>query len=263
MCKYQFYRQPSNSSSGQPSGVVFWIRVLALMCVLVVSTPQARGQAGGGDPSPSSEWRVADAIEVTITLPTADGWELYINQQMSCAATATDRDEYSNDGGVTWYPYYDDVTSGNTAEDYHISWSATEGTFTEYFGPTTTYIAPPYADGQDARDVTIYATATDVNRGTDVLGAPDGSATKPSPGKVFTYKISVDQGPTTSMGGHNPDNPPMGGFPPQYGGGKLGFIKPGDGVIDGYYGSTGVFVDLAAGQARPGGFFWRRRRRVR
>ena len=130
-----------------------------------------RAQIGGSDPSPESEWSADTGIVVTITSPSDDSTKMYINETLDCSATASDTDKYSNDGGHTWYTYSDDVSSGTSSADYHIWWTTNIGSFTELYGPSTTYIAPDYSDGAGIRTADIAAHADDVNCGTDVLGA--------------------------------------------------------------------------------------------
>lgn len=136
------------------------------------------------DPEDAGDWDVGDPISVTVTAPDDDFW-VWINSTLNVTASASDIDRYRCDEySYEWYSYSDEVSSGETAQDHHIWWTCSEGSFTDEYGPSATYLAPDYVAGNDDRDVTITAHADDFNRGTDVLGFNDGAGLQAKDGKV-------------------------------------------------------------------------------
>ena len=115
-------------------------------------------------------------ISVNISSP-ADNTYVPINHGQSLQASAVDWDcERYRDPGEqwsAWYTYYDDVTTGNTSSDYHMWWTKMDGTFTDMYGTTATWIAPDYSAGNNVRNVAVTAHANDYNRGSDTSGYND------------------------------------------------------------------------------------------
>jgi hypothetical protein len=240
-----------------------WPIVWCLISVSWLVAPGSFAQEQAPDPTPECEWIRGDEIVVTITTPSQDGWTLWVSESMPVAAQAYDLDYYSDDDGAHWYAYWDDVMSGTTADTYHIIWSATAGSFTEIYGPSSTYVARPYDAGPLARDVTITATATDANRPGDVLGAPDGEGGQPAtkaatrPGQDFRLEITISQAGQVGDQDHPAlDPPPQGGIPADAGGGKLGWLVPNtpQGCTD-YAGASYFRVTAAVGKDPEGGIW--------
>jgi hypothetical protein len=148
------------------------------------------------------EWAAGDPIEGTITTDAGPDPAIPINGTLGLSLSATDRDR-KKDGGV-WSDYYDDVTSGNTAADHHVKWTASEGKFIvngvpvdTAYGTTATYLAPDYADGQNSRTITVTAAVDDFNRGDDVQGFDDNALDLQQQVIAFQVELKVlDAGQT-------------------------------------------------------------------
>ena len=211
----------------------------------------AQGQVLDND----MEWRAADAIEGYISTSAGDDPAVPINHTLGLSVTAWDRDEYKEDG--YWRDYWDDVTSGDTASDHHVSWSASNGKFIQNnvevdtaYGTGATYLAPDYAEGQLERTVTITATVDDFNRGADVEGFNDNALQLQEGVKVWQIKVTVKQNGDISPRYDGAD------IPDGYGGGRLGWIVPNTPLdATGYHGATEVMGTVPI-PGRPTGWNW-------
>jgi hypothetical protein len=166
------------------------------------------------------EWAAGDAITGTI-YPDDPDFAVSINSTTTFTLSATDRDQIKDNG--VWSDYYDDVTSGESANDYHVFWEASEGEFTDPYGTTATYLAPDYVAGTNVRLVTLTATVDDVNRGNDAMGFNDQAKQVQKPQKVWQITLTVNQGPPDgTISGDNDTE----AVPAELGGGKVGWISP-------------------------------------
>lgn len=216
--------------------------------------------AGGGGPATMTsdggvQWAAGTPISGDITTSRGDNPTIQINAPLSLSLNAYDNDMRFN--GMFWALYADDVTSGETASDYHIIWSASAGTMTDPYGTTAQFIAPDFAAGQGVREINIQAVVDDVNRGADVDAFDDPALNAAEPVNVFQITLTLDQGgapgaPPTSIS-PNYSGPPI---PASGGGGQLGWIEPGNpGGSDGYYGSTQIKGTIPI-PGRESGWTW-------
>lgn len=171
------------------------------------------------------EWAAGDPIQGTITTTAGDNPAIPINHTLGLTLTASDRDQMKDNG--VWTDYWDDVTSGETAADYHVKWTASEGSFVVAgtssdvaYGTTVTYLAPDYMQGMNERNVTITASVDDVNRGNDTLGFNDQAIQVGKGVKVWQIQLTVSQNGNLSP---NYDGEAV---RPSAGGGRLGWLVP-------------------------------------
>jgi hypothetical protein len=181
-----------------------------------------------------------------------------VNTKFNCLANATDLDRVDvryyippdPENGVTggWTAWgegkmSDDVTSGNSAADFHIRWETSQGDVSPLYGRNTTYqgIEP---DGSAVDSVAIRAIADDFNRGNEApeqLGANDPQNNAATTIKIWEVVL------TSSRGGQwSPNNNTALDVKLCSAGGKiLGKVENGatstcpsttcDGAIDGFY----------------------------
>jgi hypothetical protein len=224
---------------------------------VIKSNPAVPIDAVGTVADDDVEWAVGDPIQGSITTTAGDNPAICVNSTLGLTATATDVDRVKNN--LVWSDYYDDVTSGNTATDHHIAWSASEGKFAGpggvptnvAYGTDVTYLAPPYEEGKPERTVTITATVDDINRGTDTAGFNDAAVQIQSEVKVWEVHVTVRQDGQTS---DRYDGAPV---PVNKGGTDLGWVEVGNPHgADSYRGNTEVKGSLP-GSAPPTGYTWR------
>ena len=189
-----------------------------------VINPTGTATATSGMYDNDVEWHAGDAIEGTIYTEAGDDPAIPVNHTLGLSVDALDRDLFKDDGMLS--VVYDDVTSGDTAEDYHVSWTASEGKFiqngvevTTAYGTSVTYLAPDWVAGPNERTVTITATVDDANRGDDTLGFNDPLINVRMPVKVNQVTLTKRQ-----EGNVSENNDVVVG--PQFGGGKLGWLTP-------------------------------------
>ena len=99
------------------------------------------------------------------TINVSPEW-IWINQEANLTATISNQEQCSSDDGDTWYNYGGPQAADPS--DYNVQWNTSLGTLTELYGPTTTLLAPGYADGDDERTATITITVTPL-QGTTIL----------------------------------------------------------------------------------------------
>ena len=199
-------------------------------------------------PEDAEQWNVKGPITVSITSP-ANNTYVPINHTQVLTASASDPDCYRV--GTTWYDYSDDVTSGETSADYHLDWGAMEGTLTDMYGPSATYLAPEYSAGYNVRDVLVVVQVGDYNRGADTFGADDVGDGAEIHLKVWQVTLTVSQTGTAST---NYDGTAM---PSTWGGATLGWIVPGTpaGAIT-YAGNTQIKGSIPEGPGVMTGYQW-------
>ena len=199
------------------------------------------------------EWAAGDPIEGTITTSDGENPGILVGHTLTLYLNAMDRDRLKDNG--VWRDYYDDVTSGDNAEDYHVMWTASEGKFvladgsevTTAYGTDVTYLAPDYAEGQDSRNVTITATVDDFNRGDDVLGFDDQALQLQKQVKVAQVAVTVKQQGDLSDQYDGPD------LPDETGGTKLGLVRHGTPAgCTWYAGNTELMGTVGAGGDQTG-----------
>jgi hypothetical protein len=146
-------------------------RIFAWLVVLATGA----GCAAGEPSRAASRTRLArELITVAITSPNPIT-PLYINQQQAYSAVATCKDQFSDDGGVTWQ----DVGADTSSPVPTIVWSAAWGTFLTYCGGSTIYQAP---DGSLVdSEMFDSITASAVTVGNDIYGAPPTIQPEPMP----------------------------------------------------------------------------------
>lgn len=168
------------------------------------------------DPPPEQveEWSKFWDIRVDITAPPNDTY-VPINSPVGLTADVSDLD--CGRVGDFWYLYNDDVTSGETAQDHHIVWSATTGTFTDEYGTVGRYLAPDFSPGPSVRNVTITATADD---GGDAWGVDETAQSDSVTIKVWQVTVTVLQTGDASI--TNYDGP----LETYLGGAHLGWVVP-------------------------------------
>lgn len=217
--------------------------------------------AGGGGPATMTsdggvQWAAGTPISGDITTSRGDNPTIQINAPLSLSLNAYDNDMRFN--GMFWALYADDVTSGETASDYHIIWSASAGTMTDPYGTTAQFIAPDFAAGQGVREINIQAVVDDVNRGADVDGFDDPALNAAEPVEVFQITLTLDQGsggppnPPTSVS-PNYDGPAV---PEWYGGGQLGWIEPGSPPGTTRFGGATQIKGTIAAPGPASGWIW-------
>jgi len=201
-------------------------------------------------PSDADEWAAKDPITVTIT--SATNTYLAINKTKSLSATATDPDCYRVDS--TWYNYSDQVTSGNNSTDYHIWWTASEGTFPDMYGTSATYEAPDYAAGSSVRNVTVTAHADDFDRGDETptdAGYAESADTDSITVKVWQIHVGGHIFGTTDS---SYDGTPV---PTAFGGTDLGWITPNNPAgATGYHCNTELYGSIPSAISTTSGFNW-------
>jgi hypothetical protein len=199
------------------------------------------------------EWEAADPIQGEILTSEGENPGILVSHTLGLSLNATDRDRFKDHG--EWYDYYDDVTSGDTAEDHHVKWTASEGKFllpdgseaTTAYGVSVTYLAPDYAEGQDSRNVTVTATVDDINRGDDVDGFDDQAVQLQKQVKVAQVAVTMKQEGDLS---DKYDGP---GLPDETGGTKLGFVRHGTPAgCTWYAGNTELMGTVGAGGDQTG-----------
>jgi len=237
-------------------------RVYGLLGLVGVSVLVTSPTAWAADPPPeeAEAWASKIPIDVCIMSPAANTY-VPINHTQALTALAFDLDCYKvND---VWYDYYDDVTSGTTETDHHMWWTASKGTFKEMYGPSAKYVAPDYEEcPNDVRDVTVTAHAVDFNLGKKTQNTHGYHA--------YTEQEEIGQASITlkiwqitveyTQSGNASDAYGGVALPAEFGGGKLGWIAPGDPAGAAIYGGgtkvTGIIPD------EPGvvdGFHWYQR----
>lgn len=199
------------------------------------------------------------AIDVDIIYPPDDTY-VTINGEKGLACTASDPDCERNkpDGGAwsDWYPISDDVTSGNTSSNYHILWTFTgdgEILDEDKYYTSSLYTAPDYSEGNDVRDVTITATADDIDRGNESptnKGYKESDANDSITLKIWQVTVTAQQSGTTST---NYDGTAM---PQYYGDTDLGWITPNDPNAAGYHGNTQIKGSIPSGPNVQTGYSW-------
>lgn len=221
----------------------YWLLYVAWVGIIMTS-PMAHA-VGPGD---AEEWAAKTPISVSITAP-ADNTYVPINHTQSLTATASDTDCYRV--GTTWYDYSDDVTSGNSPTDYHMSWTASTGSFTDTYGTSATYQAPDYSAGNNVRDVTVSAHADDINRGADTYGYGETAQQHNVTLKVWQVTVTASQAGTKS-GNDDADN-----LPAYCGGTTHGWIIHGTPAgSKGYYGNTEIMGSIPEGPDVTTGYTW-------
>ena len=180
----------------------------ALLAAAIFSPIAFAADPGAGN---ATHWRVGDVPTVEITelddASLADHLSgdplahyLPIGHEIKIEAAASDEDEYCRDaasgGDGQWYPWNDDVISGNTAADYHMIWAKLggPGEITEEYGTSCIFNAPTeyMASGGDLQAATIEVVASDKHaRDGLALGAGD-------PGVIDQVVIKVWQVTVTS-----------------------------------------------------------------
>jgi len=199
-------------------------------------------------PEDAEQWNVKGSITVSITSP-ANNTYVPINHTQVLTASASDPDCYRV--GTTWYDYSDDVTSGETWEDYHMDWGAAEGYFTEMYGTSATYLAPDYSAGYNVRDVYVCVQADDYNRGTDTFGANDPGDAAEMHLKVWQVTVTVSQVHSQSPNNDADDLLTI------WGGTTHGWIIPGTPAgATGYHGNTEITGSIPEGPGVTTGYTW-------
>jgi hypothetical protein len=156
--------------------------VLAATTVLLaVATKRV---ASDDDPIPDVEAYLGSWIQLNVSPcgPTT----MYINESQEYTATATQWDSYLTTASQV-YTYSSDISSGTSSSDYHIWWTATFndapiGSFSNLYGPTSTFIAPDYSEGEDERSVSVIA---------HLRGNQDVLAMGPSPATGSVRRVNV------------------------------------------------------------------------
>ena len=207
-------------------------------------------------PRDAEEWRAGEAITITFNFPAAGAY-VSVNGNVLCGATVEDKDEFRI--GSDWFTAYDDVTSGNTAQNHHITWEATEGTFPNPYGTPRSYYAPTY-DGEapDVRQDTITCSADD-------HGAPDyyddaslGVATR----TINLWQVRIEKrqsgqiSPYNDMEGDSGEEPYVQNKPAK-GGSTLGWVEwhnPVDCIW--YSGNTELKGPIPQAVPNVDGFMW-------
>jgi len=175
-----------------------------------------------------------------------------------CGATVEDKDEFRI--GSDWFTAYDDVTSGNTAQNHHITWDATEGTFPNPFGTPRSYHAPTYDPGAPGiRQVTITCSADD-------HGAPnywDDQALGVATRTINVWQVTIVKEQSDEISQNNDMEGASGEEPyvqnkPAMGGATLGWVEwhnPADCIW--YMGNTELKGPIPTAVPRVDGFLWK------
>ena len=232
--------------------IIRWLRyvgqIIVGFAVFGVFSTLCLSQYGGGNSQSGIEFQ--DQLSINITVPSTDGFAVFINTSMPVCAQVTDTLKKSSDGGQTWYDY---SGSGITAlPAYSVLWSADIGSFADEHSSATTYIAPGYS-GWDEHDIAITATASEqsscaldpsVSLGADVAPANPVDAVRKGGG--FAFKVVADQ--TGSVGdAKHPftwakaaNGKPA---PDDVGGGVLGWLIPNTPALCSQYGG-GTYLSV-------------------
>ena len=206
------------------------------------------------------EWQNNGAISVNITSPASETY-VPINMFTELHATANDPDcerrKQDSDPWTDWYAINDDVSSGDTVNNYHIWWTCTgDGEILDgyEYGPMSYYESPDYSAGNNVRAIDIVAHADDFDRGNE---NPTNKGYKESAGSnsiclnVWQITVETQQSGTTST---NYDGPAM---PESRGDTELGWITPC--TLDnkaGYYGNTQIKGSIPSGPNVKTGYCW-------
>lgn len=119
-----------------------------------------------------SNWRKATALVATMLVRARGAGgaiSMFINESVGLAARSSELDQsglsISTGGDGVWRDLYNDMATGNTKLNYHMSWSLSgDGELSTEYGPATTYNAPDYSADSDVRDVTLTVTVDEVDR---------------------------------------------------------------------------------------------------
>lgn len=182
--------------------------------------------------SQQPQWKNNGGIVLSISTPENNTYVSINAGSIALVATASDNDCFRYYDGP-WYPYSDDVSSGDDPNNYHIWWTLSgDGELTDMYGGSGAYTPPGYSAGNDLRSATIIAHADDFNRGSDTNGYDDGPAQQSRTIKIWQVSLTKQQSGTE-------DASYNGSSAPAYKGGiDLGYKQHGDIVnVDG--GGTG------------------------
>ncbi|MCD6405068.1 MAG: hypothetical protein J7M19_04520 [Planctomycetes bacterium] len=160
-------------------------------------------------------WRQKSPIDFDISEPD-DGACVLMNHKQNIkiyAQDIEDLDEFSDDGGNTWYERDDDCFSGGGPDDYHVIWSTTDGDFDNFYGGVHhrenvgyALIVSWYAPGElenPVKNVTFYVTSDDIQRGDDTAGYDDDPVTKTFHLNAWRIDITAKTSDTTTEEAYN------------------------------------------------------------
>lgn len=206
------------------------IAVLVLAMAVTCQFPNAVRAVG---PEDAEEWKNNGDITVTVTSPADNTYRSINSGSLNLAASASDSDCYRV--ATTWYPYSDEVNSGDDASSYHIWWTKSgDGDLPDMYGGSGSYTAPGYSSGNNLRTVTISAHADDFNRSGDTYGYGDTAKQKNRTVKIWQVALSE------MRTGDESSNFNGTSFDAASGGKKLGQLSWGDTVNVKSTGTTGI-----------------------
>jgi len=188
------------------------------------------------------------AIQCNIGFP-ADNYYVMVNTTCPVTVQASDYDRqdmrlYSTTSGWSdWVEslFSDDVTSGTTAADAHISYACSRGVMTTQYGTTGIWAGIP-PDGAAVDSVVITATVDDNQTGTETDPRVGSPADAPCTDSVTlrVWEVIITSRTSGNLSPNNDIHPVMYGC--FYGGGNLSSNNWGDAsacgpeyTVDGFY----------------------------